>query len=54
MAELPILIIGGGGKTDARVPALLQARGVEAARDRPARIFADYARRSAATGIWRA
>jgi uncharacterized protein YbjT (DUF2867 family) len=28
MAELPILIIGGAGKTGARVNALLQARGV--------------------------
>jgi hypothetical protein len=54
MAEHPILIIGGADKTDARLHALLQAHGVEAALDRPARVFAKYARRTAATGIWRA
>ena len=54
MSETPILIIGGAGKTGARVNALLGARGVEAAIGRPARDFADYARRIAATGVWRA
>ena len=48
MSQLPILIIGGAGKTGARVKALLQARG------RPARDFSDYARTTAATGVWRA
>jgi hypothetical protein len=54
MSETPILIIGGAGKTDARVNALLTARGVEAALGRPAWDFADYARRTAATGVRRA
>jgi hypothetical protein len=54
MSETPILIIGGAGKTGARVNALLGARGVAAALGRPARDFADYARRTAATGVWRA
>lgn len=48
MAKLPILIIGGAGKTGARVNALLQERG------RAARDFSDYARRTAASGAWRA
>ena len=64
MSETPILIIGGAGKTGARVNALLGARGVATrpvsrstpvqALGRPARDFAEYARRTAATGVWRA
>jgi hypothetical protein len=44
MSELPILIIGGAGKTG----------GVEQALGRPARDFSDYARATAAAGIWEA
>ena len=91
MSQLPVLIIGAGGKTGARVNNQLTQRevfaaamrqasvpediialldelftvvldgrnsqimhGVEEALGRPARDFADYARATAATGVWRA
>jgi hypothetical protein len=61
MSETPILIIGGAGKTGARVNGLPRASGVAASRstpvqalDGPARDFADCARRTAATGVSRA
>ena len=63
MSETPILIIGGAGKTGARVNGLLRASGVATrpvsrstpvqALGRPARDFADCAGRTAATGVWR-
>ena len=63
MSETPILIIGGAGKTGARVDGLLTASGVATrpvlrstpvqALGRPARDFADYISRTAATGVWR-
>jgi len=55
MSELPVLIIGGGGKTGASVNSLFTARsvaGVDDALGRPARDFSDYARATAATGVW--
>ena len=60
MSETPILIIGGAGKTGARVDGLLTASGVatrpvlRSTPVRPARDFADYISRTAATGVWRA
>jgi hypothetical protein len=43
MVDRPILFIGGGGKTGRRVNVRLQARD-----------FSDYARATAAAGVWRA
>ena len=60
MSETPILITGGAGKTGARVNGLPRASGVATrptpvqALGRPARDFADYISRTAATGVWRA
>ena len=69
MSELPILIIGGAGKTGARVDAPLQSRGMPTRpvsrstpvpfdwtrpETWPAALAGDYARRTAATGVWRA
>jgi hypothetical protein len=63
MAQLPVLIIGGGGQA-ARLNELftvvldgrnaLVLPGVEEALGRPARDFADWAHRAAAAGAWRA
>ena len=62
MSETPILI--SAGKTGARVNRLPRASGVATrpvsrstpvqAIGRPARDFADYISRTAATGVWRA
>ncbi|KVO52971.1 hypothetical protein WT67_23165 [Burkholderia stagnalis] len=70
MAMHPALIVGGTGKTGARVDARLCRRGIATrpvsrssavafdwARPdtwRAARDFADYARAAAATGVWSA
>ena len=64
MSETPILIFGGAGKTGARVNGPPRASGVATrpvsrstpvqAIGRPARDFADYISRTAATGVWRA
>ena len=57
MSELPVLIIGGG-KTGELFAVVLDGRnspvthGVEDALGRPARDFSDYARATAAAGVW--